>query len=93
MKTTGTVRRIVGPTYFEGSDFYKSDLHLMIQGEFPYFLNIEFKKEKTELLKGLKENDVVTVHFNVKGREFEDDQGEIKVINSLSGWKLEKLAN
>ncbi len=35
-------------------------------------------------------NDELTVHFNLRGREWKSPQGEIKYFNTLEAWRLER---
>ena len=41
------------------------------------------------MLDNFKEGDQVEVFFNLRGREWTNPQGEVKVFNTLDAWKIE----
>jgi hypothetical protein len=51
-------------------------------------LAVDFFKEKTELLDGVKVGDMVTAYLNTRVNESKTQAG--KFFNSVSCWKLEK---
>ncbi len=57
--------------------------------DFPQYIKLELLNDKTNLLDGLKKNDVLKVTFNLNGREYTKD-GKISYFNSLVVWKIEK---
>ena len=56
--------------------------------EFKWWLAVDFFKEKTELLDGIKKGDMVTAYLNTRVNESRTQPG--KFFNSISCWKLEK---
>ena len=52
---------------------------------------LEFVQEKCDLLNTFKENDRVKVAINLRGREWQNPQGETKFFNSIQGWRIESL--
>ena len=56
--------------------------------EFKGGIAVDFFKEKTELLEGIRVGDVVTVYLNFRVNESKTQPG--KFFNSVSCWKLER---
>ncbi len=56
--------------------------------EFKGWLAVDFFKEKTELLDGIKTGDTVTAYINTRVNESKTQAG--RFFNSISCWKLEK---
>jgi|11_taG_2_1085331.scaffolds.fasta_scaffold01896_11 hypothetical protein len=69
--------------------------YLMIEDnsnpEWPNFYEVEFYKDKANLVTGVNVGDFVTCNINFGGRKWEDkNTGEIKgCFFSLKGWKIE----
>ena len=59
--------------------------------QYPQTLKLQSNKDKADdLIKFNKVGDRVDVSINLKGREWEDDKGEVKVFNTLEAWKVFK---
>mgnify|MGYP003949170789 CR=1 FL=1 len=57
--------------------------------DWPNFFEVEFYKDKADLVSGVKNGDFITCQINFGGRKWEKD-GEIKgAFFSLKGWKAE----
>ena len=57
--------------------------------EYPEFVKVELIQDKVSLLDDLKVGDKINVLINIKGRKWEDKEGNIKYFNSIQGWKIE----
>ena len=57
--------------------------------EYPEFVKVELIQDKVSLLDDLKVGDEINVLINIKGRKWEDKEGNIKYFNSIQGWKIE----
>ena len=57
--------------------------------EYPEFVKVELIQDKVSLLDDLKVGDEINVFINIKGRKWEDKEGNIKYFNSIQGWKIE----
>ena len=57
--------------------------------EYPEFVKVELIQEKVSLLDDLNVGDKINVLINIKGRKWEDKEGNIKYFNSIQGWKIE----
>ena len=82
MTITGTVHHI-GQTEVISDKFSKRLLVIATEDKFNNLAPIEFTKEKTGLLDGLRIGQSVSVEVNVGGREYSG-----KYYPSITGWKL-----
>lgn len=57
--------------------------------QYPEFVKFEAIQDKCGLLDAYKAGDEVDVHFNLKGRKWNDPKGGVKYFNSLQAWKIE----
>ena len=57
--------------------------------EYPEFVKVELIQDKVSLLDDLNVGDKINVLINIKGRKWEDKEGNIKYFNSIQGWKIE----
>ncbi len=56
---------------------------------YPQFVTFQLVNDKCSQLDNLNEGDLITVEFNLKGREWNGPQG-LKYFNQLDAWKLTK---
>ena len=82
MTITGTVHHI-GQTEVISEKFSKRLLVIATEDKFNNLAPIEFTKEKTGLLDGLRIGQSVSVEANIGGREYSG-----KYYPSITGWKL-----
>ena len=59
-------------------------------GQYPQTVLFQVAQDKCELLNQFKDGDNVEVFFNLRGREWTNPQGEVKVFNTLDAWKIQK---
>jgi len=83
MEIKGKIFRIEDEQTFD-SGFKKREFIIETEGDFPQLIKFELIKDKILLCDKLFEGMVVTVHFNIRGR---DHNG--KVFNSLQAWKID----
>src|SRR6056300_90936 len=84
---SGTVKVIQQPQSF-ASGFSKREMVVTVQdGNYPQDINLEFVKDKADLLDALSVGDSVKVWFDIRGREHNG-----RYYNNLSAWKLENLS-
>lgn len=89
MYVTGTITRIKDTQQVSDS-FRKREVHINTTDEqYPQDLSIEFAQDKCDLLDGFAEGQEVTISINLRGREWTSPQGEVKVFNTIQGWKIE----
>jgi hypothetical protein len=57
--------------------------------QYPQHVLFQLIQDKTSLIDQYKEGDEITVHFNLRGREWTSPTGEVKYFNSLEAWRIE----
>jgi hypothetical protein len=78
----------VGPTVSVGANgFRKREVIIVTEDQYPQMIPIEFTQDKVSLLDHIAENQEIEVSFNIRGREWIDNNGEAKYFLSLQGWK------
>ena len=91
MEVTGKSKKIDETKTYGSNGFRKRELVLTTEEQYPQFLLIEFVQDKCDLLNNFSEGEDVRISINLRGREWQNPQGEIKYFNSIQGWRLEKL--
>ena len=90
---TGTLKQ-KSETKQVSDNFSKIDFVVTDENtQYPQHVSFQAGNQKTQLLDNVNVGDKITVHFNLQGREWTSPQGEVKYFNTLSVWKLEKLAS
>ena len=92
MELQGTVKKVFETQTF-ASGFQKREMILLTQEQYPQPISIEFLSDKINLLDNLREGDNVKIGINIRGREWTNPQGEVKYFNSITGWRIEKVAD
>lgn len=89
MYITGNITRILGTQQVSDS-FQKREVHIKTTDEqYPQDLCIEFHQDKTALLDSFSAGQDVTIGINLRGREWTAQDGNIRVFNTIAGWKIE----
>lgn len=60
--------------------------------EYPQIIEVEFIKEKCELMNKYNSGDKVTIDVNLRGRVVEKD-GKTRCYNSLNAWRIRGVAS
>ena len=91
MEVTGKIKKIDETKTFGSNGFRKREMVLTTDEQYPQFLLIEFVQDKCDLLNNFSVGEDVRISINLRGREWQSPQGEVKYFNSIQGWRLEKL--
>ena len=84
MELTGKVKVIFDKQTFS-SGFEKREIVVTTQEQYPQDIKFEVYKEKCSMLDNFQVNDEVTVHFNLRGNEYNG-----KYFVNLNAWKIDK---
>jgi hypothetical protein len=84
MEVQGKIKLVEEAQTFS-SGFVKQEFVITTDEKYPQDIKLEFVKDKVDQLKKVKRGDNVTVHFNLRGNEY---QGKYYV--NLQAWKLSK---
>lgn len=55
---------------------------------YPQFISFQLIQDKCELLDAYQPGTMLSIDFNLKGREWTSPQGEVKYFNSLDAWRI-----
>ncbi len=59
--------------------------------QYPQMLLFQLTQERCNLIENINEGDEIEVSFNLRGREWTNQQNEVKYFNSLEAWKIDTL--
>ena len=54
------------------------------------FIKIQLLQDRCDLLENVQLNEKIKVHFNLRGRKWENN-GQITYFTNLEGWRIEKI--
>ncbi|WP_455168597.1 DUF3127 domain-containing protein [Aegicerativicinus sediminis] len=91
MEVQGRIKKIGETQTFGSNGFRKREIVIVTEEQYPQPLMVEFVQDKTDLLNNYSEGQMVKVSINLRGREWQSPQGEIKYFNSIQGWRIESL--
>ena len=83
MTITAPVYKVLDTQTFP-SGFQKRTLVLKTTGKYPQTIPFEFTKDRTAILDNLQEGQLVTVHYDIRGNEYNG-----KFYSSLQAWKFD----
>ena len=86
MELAGKVKVIFDKQTF-GSGFEKREIVVTTLEQYPQDIKFEVYKEKCDMLSNFAVNEDVTVHFNLRGNEYNG-----KYFVNLNAWKIDKGA-
>jgi hypothetical protein len=74
-------------------NFTKREFVATIDATTPYPQNVQFQlsNAKCSLLDNINVGDNIDISFNLRGREWQNPQGEVKYFNTIDAWKITKL--
>lgn len=74
--------------------FTKREFVVITDENYPQHVKFELIQDRCNLVDGYAVDQEVTVHFNVRGREWSpQDGGDAKYFISLNAWRIEKKAD
>jgi len=60
-------------------------------GQYPQTILFQSVQDRCEMLDNFNVGDMVEVFFNLRGREWTNPEGIVKVFNSLDAWKIQAM--
>jgi len=70
--------------------FKTRNLIVTTEEPFPQTLAIQFTQDRVNAMDIFKPGDKVKIAINLKGREWTSPSGDVIVMNTIEGWKIEK---
>ena len=92
MDISGKIKLINETKEYGSNGFRKREVVVTTEEQYPQDLLIEFIQDKCDILDSYKVGESVKIDINIRGREWESPQGEIKYFNSIQGWRIEKFS-
>lgn len=89
MELEGKVKLIGETQEFGSNGFRKRELVITTDEQYPQHILVEFVQDKCDLLNSYAVGQDVKVGINIRGREWTNQQGEVKYFNSIQGWRIE----
>ena len=93
MEVAGKIKWLDETKTYGSNGFRKREVVVTTEEQYPQHILIEFIQDKCDILNSYKVSESVKVDINLRGREWESPQGEVKYFNSIQGWRIEKLTS
>jgi hypothetical protein len=90
MQVAGKIVAIM-PTQVVSEKFSKREFVVETPSQYPQQILFQLTQDKCSLLDGLQVGQEVDVHLNIRGRSWQNPQGETKYFNTLEAWKIDIL--
>ena len=91
MEITGKVLVKGEVKTFGAKGFQKQDFVVVTDEKYPQSILVEFQQDNCDLTKPFNIGDDVKIGINLRGRAWDNPQGETKYFNSIVGWRIEKV--
>lgn len=62
------------------------------ESQYPQTVAFQLTQDRVDKIDGYQAGDMVTVNFNLRGREWTSPQGEVKYFNTLEVWRVERTS-
>jgi translation initiation factor IF-3 len=73
------------------SGFKKRDVVVTTDEQYPQHILVQFVQDKCDLLNSFAVGDAVKIDINLRGREWQNPQGELVYFNTIQGWRIGKV--
>ena len=84
--------KVINDTQVISDKFQKREFVITTNDTYPQDVLFQLTQERVSALDNFNQNDMVSVSFNLRGREWTSPSGEVKYFNSLDVWKVDKVA-
>lgn len=76
---------------FEKGKFKKVEVWLETDEKYPQTIGVEFHNDNTDFVSKLSMGEYVKILFNLRGKVWENPNGDNRCFNTLVGWKIEEV--
>ena len=90
VEVSGKIKVLGDVKTYGDNGFRKREVVITTEEQYPQHLLIEFVQDRCELLDSFNVGEKVTISINLRGREWQNPEGEVKYFNSIHGWRIEK---
>lgn len=85
--------KVIFPTIQISDKFTKRDVVITTTTDmYPQDILVQFTQDKCAILDLHKSGDEVDIDYNLKGREWINQQGESKYFNTIEGWRINRAS-
>ena len=91
MNISGKIKFISETKEYGSNGFRKRELVVTTQEQYPQNILIEFIQDKCGILDSYNDGELVKIDINIRGREWTNNDNELKYFNSIQGWRIEKI--
>lgn len=88
----GILKRVGNIETVGTNNFTKRTFVVETKEQYPQTLEFQLTKDRVDIVDVYHIGEEMEVHFNLRGRDWTNPQGEIKTFNTLECWKLVKVA-
>jgi hypothetical protein len=89
MSTVKGTIKMVYPLNQVSEKFAKREFVLTTEDTYPQDVLFQLTQDKCLIADSLTVGQVVTVNYNLRGKEWTNPQGEVKYFNTLECWKID----
>jgi len=73
--------------------FTKREFVLEVEdGMYPQHIKFQLVQDKVSVLDPFEVGDIMTVSFNLRGREYTSPKGEVSYFTNLNAWRVQKVS-
>lgn len=80
---------VIKETQVVSDKFKKKEFIIETEDQYPQFISIQLTQDRVDLINMFEVGDAVTVSINLRGRAWENPQGETKYFNTIEAWRIE----
>jgi hypothetical protein len=91
MQIQGKIK-LINPEQVVSDKFKKREIVVETADQYPQAILIQFTQDKCSILDKYAVGQEVTVHINLRGREWTAPDGVVKYFNTIEGWRIESGA-
>jgi hypothetical protein len=85
-ETIGTLHKVFD-TENKTASFQAREFVIKHEGNYPQFIKFQLTQDRCDIISNFKEGDNIKVHFDLRGREWND-----KYFTNLNAWRVEGVA-
>lgn len=79
----------INETQVVSEKFKKREFIVETEDQYPQLISIQLTQDRVDLINLFEVGDAVTVSINLRGRAWENPQGETKYFNTVEAWRIE----
>ena len=89
-KQTGRIYKI-GDFRKVSDSFSVQDFRIETDGQYPQKISFQLTQDRVTLIDAYRIGDLVTVYFDLRGKDYTAANGEVRNATNLNAWKIERV--